>query len=195
MAADQGFIVAAEFVQVETGKGCDALDRRPKLAGALAAANTRKCSVAVAKLDRLSRDVAFIAGLTAEKVPFVVAELGLDADRFMLHLYAAVAEKERALILGRTRDALARAKANGKVLGGFRGHRIDAAATALSVASRKAFAAERKAEVLPIVRDLQAVGVTTLQGIADALNAQGLTTPRGGLWAPVQVRRVLASAT
>ena len=194
-AADQGLTVAAEFVEVETGKGSDALDRRPRLAAALAAAKTRKCPVAVAKLDRLSRDVAFIAGLMAEKVPFVVAELGLDADPFMLHLYAALAEKERALISGRTRDALARAKANGKVLGGFRGHRIDAAASALSVASRKALSAERKAEVLPIVQELQAAGVTTLRAIADALNGQGLTTPRGGSWAPAQVWRVLASAT
>ena len=151
----------------------------------------RKCPVAVAKLDRLSRDVAFIAGLMAEKVPFVAAELGLDADPFMLHLYAALAEKERALISERTRDALARAKANGKVLGGFRGHRIGAAATALSVASRKALSAERKADVLPIVRELQAAGVTTLRAIADALNAQRLTTPRGDSWSAVQVRRVI----
>ena len=101
--------------------------------------------------------MAFIAGLMAEKVPFVVAELGLDADPFMLHLYAALAEKERALISTRTRDALARAKANGKVLGGLRGHRIDAAATALSVASRKALSAiEGSGE--PVVQPRNAVG-------------------------------------
>ena len=118
-----------------------------------------------------------------------------QATSFMLHLYAALAEKELALISGRMRDALARAKANGKILGGFRDHRIDAVAAALSVASRKAVSAERKAEVLPIVRELQAAGVVTLRGIADALNAQGLPAPRGGSWAPVQVRRVLAAAT
>ncbi len=193
-AEAEGFTIAAEHVEVETGKGADALDRRPVLAAALAAAKVRKCPVAVAKLDRLSRDVAFISGLMAEKIPFLVAELGPDADPFMLHLYAALAEKERALISTRTREALARAKANGKVLGGNKGHKIDAAATALSVASRKATSAERKAEVLPIVRELQAAGVTSLRAIAHGLNAQGLTTPRGGSWGPAQVQRVLSPA-
>ncbi len=77
-----------EFVEIETGKGADALDRRPQLAAALAAGRSERCPVIVAKLDRLSRDVAFVAGLMAEKVPFIVAELGADADPFMLHLAA-----------------------------------------------------------------------------------------------------------
>ena len=93
----------AEFTEVETGKGADALDRRPQLAAALATARQAKCPVLVAKLDRLSRDVAFIAGLMAQRVPFIVAELGADADPFMLHLYAALAEKERRQISERTR--------------------------------------------------------------------------------------------
>src|SRR4051812_18374677 len=76
----EGFAVAAERIEVETGKGADALDRRPELAAALAEAKRRKCPVLVAKLDRLSRDVAFIAGLMAQRVPFIVAELGPDAD-------------------------------------------------------------------------------------------------------------------
>ena len=71
----------------------------------------------VAKLDRLSRDVAFISGLMAQRVPFIVAELGADADPFMLHLYAALAEKERRLISERTRAALAQRKAKGARLG------------------------------------------------------------------------------
>ena len=91
-----------EFTEVETGKGADALDRRPQLAAALATARQAKCPVLVAKLDRLSRDVAFIAGLMAQRVPFIVAELGADADPFMLHLYAALAEKERRQISERT---------------------------------------------------------------------------------------------
>jgi DNA invertase Pin-like site-specific DNA recombinase len=95
----------AEFVEVETGKGSDALDRRPQLAAALAKARVARCPVAVAKLDRLSRDVHFISGLLAHRVPFVVAELGPDVDPFVLHLYAALAEKERALISGRTKRA------------------------------------------------------------------------------------------
>ncbi|MBA3518103.1 MAG: recombinase family protein [Rhizobiales bacterium] len=107
----------AEHVEVETGKGSDAIDRRPRLAQALAEARAAKCPVLVAKLDRLSRDVAFIAGLMAQRVPFIVAELGADADPFMLHLYAALAEKERRLIGERTRAALASRKAQGARLG------------------------------------------------------------------------------
>ena len=184
----------ARFAEAETGKGSDALDRRPVLAAALAAAKVRKCPVAAAKLDRLSRDVAFISRLMAEKIPSLVAELGPDADQFMLHLYAALAEKERALISTRTREALARAKAAGKMLGGNKGHKVDAAATALSVASRKALSAERKAEVLPMVPELQAAGITSVRAIAHGLNAQGLSTPRGGPWGPAQVQRVLSPA-
>jgi len=101
----EGFRITGEFLEVETGKGADALERRPQLAAALAEARKRRCPVLVAKLDRLSRDVHFISGLMAHKVPFIVAELGADADPFMLHLYAALAEKERSLISQRTREA------------------------------------------------------------------------------------------
>src|SRR5678815_4854216 len=109
--------IIAEFVEAETGKGADALDRRPQLAAALAAARTAKCSVLVSKLDRLSRDVAFVSGLMAQRVPFIVAELGRDADPFMLHLYAALAEKERRLISERAKGALAIRKTTGTKLG------------------------------------------------------------------------------
>ena len=116
-AAAEGFEIAGEFVEIETGKGADALDRRPQLKAALTAARKLKCHVAVAKLDRLSRDVHFISGLMAHKVPFLVAELGPDVDPFVLHLFAALAEKERALISTRTRQALSAAKARGVSLG------------------------------------------------------------------------------
>src|SRR6266852_6717258 len=102
-AKAEGLELVREFVEVETGKGSDALDRRPQLKAALAAAKKLKCPVAVAKLDRLSRDVHFISGLMAHRVAFVVAELGADVDPFVLHLFAAVAEKERALISARTK--------------------------------------------------------------------------------------------
>jgi DNA invertase Pin-like site-specific DNA recombinase len=105
-ARAEGFEIAREFVEVETGKGSDALERRPQLKAALAAARKLKSHVAVAKLDRLSRDVHFISGLMAHKVPFLVAELGPDVDPFVLHLFAALAEKERALISTRTGQAL-----------------------------------------------------------------------------------------
>src|SRR6188472_408887 len=113
----EGLTIIGEYVEAETGKGTDALDRRPQLAAALAAAKTSKCSVVVSKLDRLSRDVAFVSGLMAQRVPFIVAELGRDADPFMLHLYAALAEKERRLISDRTRAALAAKKTGGSRLG------------------------------------------------------------------------------
>src|SRR6202042_2304132 len=116
-AQSEGFTVAREFLEVETGKGSDALDRRPQLKAALAAARKLRCHVGVAKLDRLSRDVHFISGLMAHRVPFVVAELGSDVDPFVLHLFAALAEKERSLISTRTRQALAAAQARGVTLG------------------------------------------------------------------------------
>ncbi|MER8441459.1 recombinase family protein [Mesorhizobium sp. M1312] len=97
--------------------GSDALDRRPQRAAALARARQAKCLVIVAKLDRHSRENAFIAGLMVQRVPFIVAELGADADPFMLHLYAALAEKERRLISERTKAALASRKTTGMKLG------------------------------------------------------------------------------
>src|SRR3954468_10841488 len=115
----------SEYVEAQSGKGADALDRRPQLATALAAARAAKCPVIVSKLDRLSRDVAFISGLMAQRVPFIVAELGPDADPFMLHLYAALAEKERRLISARTKAALGVKRAQGVKLGNP--HNIQAA--------------------------------------------------------------------
>ena len=116
-AKAEGFEIVAEFTEVETGKGADALERRPQLKAALKAAKKAKCEVAVAKLDRLSRDVAFIAGLMAQRVPFIVAALGRNVDPFMLHIYAALAEQERRMISQRTIAGLQAAKARGKKLG------------------------------------------------------------------------------
>ena len=105
-ARANGYEIVGQFSEAETGKGADALDRRPELKAALAMARKIGASVCVAKLCRLSRDVHFISGLMAHRVPFIVAELGADVDPFMLHIHAAVAEKERALIASRTRAAL-----------------------------------------------------------------------------------------
>lgn len=110
-AEAEGINLVAEHVEIEAGKGADALDRRPVLTAALGQARKAKCPVVVAKLDRLSRDVHFVSGLMAHRVPFVVAELGRDADPFMLHLYAALAEKEHSVISQRTKAALAAKKA------------------------------------------------------------------------------------
>src|SRR5947199_2434742 len=147
-AAEHGFELVAEHVEVETGKGSDALERRPQLAAALKRAKAERCPVVVAKLDRLSRDVAFVSGLMAQRVPFVVAELGPDVDPFMLHVYAALAEKERAMISARTKDALAAAKARGVRLG----NRTNLGeAQRLAADARKAEADRHAANVLPIV--------------------------------------------
>src|SRR5436305_6039156 len=142
--------IIAEYVEAETGKGADALDRRPQLAAALAAAKQAKCPVLVSKLDRLSRDVAFIAGLMAQRVPFIVAELGPDADPFMLHIYAALAEKERRLISARTKAALAAAKGRGKRLGRNGAERLAPA--------YKAEAARRATELAPAIADVRTAG-------------------------------------
>lgn len=189
-AEAEGFTVAAEYVEVETGKGSDALDRRPKLAAALAEARRHRCPVVVAKLDRLSRDVAFIAGLMAQRVPFIVADLGAGADPFMLHIYAALAEQERRMISTRTRAALAAAKARGQVLG----NPNLAAARAPANAVRIALADDHAVNVLPVIREIEATGANTLRAIADALNARGIATARGGRWAAQTVANVLKRA-
>ncbi len=184
----EGFTIAAEFVEAETGKGADALDRRPQLAAALAAGRARKCAVLVAKLDRLSRDVAFIAGLMAQRVPFIVAELGRDADPFMLHLYAALAEKERRLISDRTKAALGARKAQGARLGNPRNAREALALGRQSLTEKAdAFAAN----VLSILNALEESGVSGLRGLAAALNARGVRTARGGRWHVSNVKNLV----
>ena len=189
-AKEVGFDIVAEFVEVETGKGSDALDRRPQLAAALAKARAMRCPVVVAKLDRLSRDVHFISGLMAHRVPFVVTELGPDVDPFVLHLYAALAEKERALISGRTKSALAAAKAKGVKLSG--NPHIEAARGG-AVRGDQAPQADRAANnVLPIIAEIKNSGASTLRAIAEALNARGIPTPRGGRWHATSVRNALA---
>jgi DNA invertase Pin-like site-specific DNA recombinase len=185
----EGIALLSEFTEVETGKGADALDRRPQLAAALATARQAKCPVLVAKLDRLSRDVAFIAGLMAQRVPFVVAELGADADPFMLHLYAALAEKERRMISERTRGALASRKLQGTKLGNPTSA-SQAAATGRDVQVKSA---DQFAETIrPVIASLRKAGVTSLRGIAIALNNRGIRTARGGGWQVSNVRNILA---
>jgi DNA invertase Pin-like site-specific DNA recombinase len=189
-AQAEGFELSRVFVEVETGKGSDALERRPQLAAALAEARRKRCPVAVAKLDRLSRDVHFISGLMAHRVPFLVAELGPEVDPFILHLFAALAEKERAMIGARTKAALAAAKARGVKLGGPK----LAQARKMALETIGAAADSHAANVLPIIREIRKAGATTLREIAEALNARGVQTARGGHWYAMTVRNVLARA-
>jgi DNA invertase Pin-like site-specific DNA recombinase len=190
-AAAEGIELIEEFIEIETGKGADALDRRPQLAASLSAARRLGCPVIVAKLDRLSRDVAFIAGLMAQRVPFIVAELGSNPDPFMLHLWAALAEKERNVIAQRTRDALARAKANGAQLGN-RTNLAEAQASGRQVQVDQAFV--RAANLIPVIREIQTAGCSTLREIAAVLNRRGIQTPRGGAWTAMAVKRVIDRA-
>ena len=150
-----------------------------------------KCSVVVSKLDRLSRDVAFVAGLMAQRVPFIVAELGRDADPFMLHLYAALAEKERRLISERTRAALAAKRIAGAKLG----NPANAPAAARLGREAQIATADRfTAELLPMIAAIKAGGATTLDAMTTALNARGIRSPRGGRWHASSVSNLLARA-
>lgn len=198
----EGVALVGAYTEVETGKGSDALDRRPELRTAMQEARRIGGYVVVAKLDRLSRDVAFIAGLMAQKVPFVTAELGMDADPFLLHLFAALAEKERAMISQRTRAALGRAKTriaeqgsyvtrSGRTITRLGSDRIDEA-RAKSLEIRAAAANRHAAEVVGIIDQIQAGGVTSLAGIAAELSRRQVPTSRGETtWQAVQVRRLL----
>lgn len=192
-AQAEGFEVVEEFVEIESGKGADAIERRPQLAHALARARRAKCSVVVARLDRLSRDVAFISSLMARRVPFISVELGADCDPFMLHLYAALAEKERALISARTKAALAakRAEEAGWKPGNPRNL---AEAGALGRAANKRAADVFAANTLPLIRQIQASGATNCQAVADALNSRGIRTARGGKWYASTVSNILKRA-
>jgi DNA invertase Pin-like site-specific DNA recombinase len=178
-AQAEGFEIVAEFTEVETGKGSDALDRRPQLKAALKAAKKAKCEIAVAKLDRLSRDVSFISGLMSQRVPFVVTALGRSVDPFVLHIYAALAEQERRMISQRTVAGLEIAKANGVVLGSH---------GKILAAQNAAAAAERDAALRPLLVEL---GDLSANAVARELNARKIPTPNGKTWSAVTVLRVM----
>jgi DNA invertase Pin-like site-specific DNA recombinase len=177
-ALAEGFEIVEEFTEIETGKGSDALDRRPQLKAALKAARKTKCEVAVAKLDRLSRDVVFIASLMAQRVPFIVCALGRNVDPFTLHIYAALAEQERRMISQRTSAGLQAAKQRGVKLGN------PAQAQAMADA-----AAARDAALRPFLASM--VGQSS-RAIAKALTEQGIEPPRGGTWSYQTVLRMMA---
>ncbi len=178
----EGAEVLAEFVEVVSGgKGEGG---RPELAKALALCRQKKATLLVAKLDRLSRSVAFVANLLEDKtVEFKVAQLP-RASRFELHLWAALAEQEREFVSQRTKAALAAAKERGVKLGGPRPN-LD------KHNHLRAERAQQAAQsVKSLVVPLRKAGAT-LQQVADSLNGAGVRTARGNCWRPEQVRRVL----
>jgi DNA invertase Pin-like site-specific DNA recombinase len=169
-AAANGFSFLETLTEVESGKN----DDRPELAKAIERAKKQDAPVIVAKLDRLSRDVHFISGLMKHRVPFIVAELGADTDPFMLHIYAALAEKERRMIGERTKAAMRAAKARGKAFGGRR--------------EKLPRAAKERADGLRIV--FEGLSGLSARQAAEKLNGDGVATPQGGKWHAMQVIRV-----
>ena len=161
----------AEHTEVETGKRAD----RPELQKALAACRKHKAKLVIAKLDRLSRNLAFIATLMDSNVEFIAAD-NPHANRLTVHILAAVAEHERAAISERTKAALAAAKRRGVKLGGPR----LAAARKASIKVRSEAADAFAANVRPIIKEIQASGVSSLRGVARALTARGVPTACGG---------------
>jgi len=184
--------LAGEYVEVESGKRND----RPELLKALEACRKLKAKLVIAKLDRLARNVHFISGLMESGVDFIATDMP-EANRLTIHIIAAMAEYEREQISARTKAALAAAKARGTRLGWSIPSRLgEQRKAALRGVKANQTAAEQFARnVLPIIREIQAAGITTLQGIADALNARGVRTARGRHWYASTVRNILQRDT
>jgi DNA invertase Pin-like site-specific DNA recombinase len=184
--------LVSEFVEIETGKN----DERPKLKEALHHAKVTGATLVIAKLDRLSRNLGFIANLQESKVRFVCADMP-DANELTIHILGAIAQHERTMISQRTKVALAAAKARGQRLGNPNGAAAlqrAAKGNAKAVATLKAGADARAQDLLPIVDAIKAEGHTTLEAVAAELNARGILTARGGQWYAMTVRNLLKRA-
>jgi DNA invertase Pin-like site-specific DNA recombinase len=172
-----------------------ALCCRVSLALALRLCRKHRATLVIAKLDRLARNVAFISNLMESGVEFVAVDMP-QANRFVVHILAAVAEQEAEAISKRTKAALAAAKARGTKLGG---RRVSAERFAEIGAAARQVRTERaersRAEILPTIAKIQAAGATTLRQIAAELNALEIPAARGGEWSAVQVLRILERTT
>ena len=178
--ADDPYEVIAEFVEVQTGTDND----RPQLTAAIALAKKENAVLVVAKLDRLSRKVSFIASLMEEKdLQFKVAQMPY-ADAFQLHIYAALAEQERQFISQRTKAALKACKARGVRLGAPI-HHIEELAQA-----KKQKALQDAKKVEGVIVPLRRSGAS-LRTICDVLNASGARTSRGAKYNQPLVSRML----
>jgi DNA invertase Pin-like site-specific DNA recombinase len=171
-----------EFVEIESGKHSE----RPQLTAALAACRKHKAKLVIAKLDRLSRNLAFIAALMESGVEFVAVD-NPHATKLTVHILAAVAEHEREMISERTRAALKAAKARGTRLGNPQLTKAAKRGTAAIKANARRFAAN----VLPIIEEIERAGITSHNAIAAKLNERNVRTARGGKWTHVQVGAVL----
>lgn len=176
--------MAASFTEVESGKNAD----RPELAKAMDLCRLTGATLVIAKLDRLSRDAAFLIGLEQSGVNFIAADMP-NANRLTVRLMAVIAQEEREMIARRTKDALAASKARGKVLGGWRGGpKVDSRA---GVAGKQAKADAFAVRVLPVILRMHEEG-KSLNQIASKLTASCVITAQGGAWTATGVRRVLA---
>jgi DNA invertase Pin-like site-specific DNA recombinase len=174
-----------EVQEIESGKRND----RPALAQALRLCKQKKATLVIAKLDRLARNVHFISGLMESGVEFVACDMPA-ANKFVLHIMAAVAEQEAEAISARTKAALA---ASTKKLGGRRVSSKRFAEIREQGRAARAYTADAFASQLMVnIRDIRAKGAESLREIAAELNSRGLETPRGGEWSAVQVQRVIA---
>lgn len=189
LCQQRGWEIIAEFTEIESGKRND----RPELIAALKRAKVTGGRLVIAKLDRLSRNVAFLAALQDSGAKFTAADMP-EADEFTIHILAAVAQRERKLTSDRTKVALAAAKAAGTKLGNPKGAealRRAGRGTGAAVQAVRQNAANRAAEYAETVADVRASGATSLAAIAEELNARGIVTPRGGRWHPSSVRNLL----
>ena len=180
--AETPYEVAGKFVEVHSGTD----DRRPQLTAAIAKAKAERAVLVVSKLDRLSRKVSFLASLMEDRdLDFKVSQMPF-ADKFQLHIYAALAEQERDFISQRTKAALAAAKARGTKLGAPVQH-LEVLAKA-----RQEKALREAEKVSGVIVPLRRAG-TSLRGICDVLNGSGLRTSRGTSFHPSLVSRMLTS--
>ncbi len=182
--------LVGEHTEVESGKRSD---NRPELAKALAACRIHKATLLVAKLDRLARNAHFLLGLKDAGIEFICCDMP-SANRLTVGVMAMVAEEEGRAVSIRTKQALAACKARGVVLGNPNNltaeGRIRGAKEGNRVRSMKA--KTLATDLLPVITALQDDGFTSLHGIANQLNIQGIPTTRGGKWQAIQVSRVLA---
>lgn len=187
-AGAAGMAFVAEYVEVESGKR----DDRPQLAAALAACRLHRAQLVIAKLDRLSRNLKFIATLLDSGADVVCCDMP-SANRFTLHIMAAMAEHERELISQRTKAALAAAKARGTKLGNPNGakHLLDGCKSAaqLSADARHAAMEERKRGIAEVLSALAPGERSSATIITKTLNSLGVPAPRGGRWHRQQVVR------
>ncbi len=180
-------LIVAEMQEVESGKRAD----RPQLLAAISACRVKRATLVIAKLDRLTRNVAFLANLMESGIEFVACD-NPHATRFTIHILAAVAEHEREMISARTTAALAAAKARGVRLGNPNLRGGNPSASRLASAAKSALANEYAADVQPFIDAARRAGADTPGQIAKALIARGVRTPSGGeRWTHVQVQRTL----